>query len=570
MAGTFLLLHLAGAVALLLWGTHLVSASVLRGFGTPLRQWLGQHLNKRWSAFAAGLGLTTLLQSSTATGLMATSFTASGVLGLEPALAVMLGANVGTTIVAQLLAFDVAAVAPVIILLGVAASRAGRDSWLEDVGSAIVGVGLMILALGLLSQTLHTVETSAVLKIVLETLGNDYVMALLVAAVLTWACHSSVAVVLLITSLGAAGMLSSPAAPALVLGANLGGAMPPLVSAGPRAARRLPLGNLLVRAAGCAVALPLLPVFADRLAALTGSARLAVDFHAMLNIVLAILAIGLTGPLARLLTRLLPEDETPVDPGTPRHLDPAGLDLTNVGLANAAREAMRATDLLAIMVEYVHDQFTRPSAAGHSELRRLDSALDRLCAAIRTYLADIGQDGLSDDDADRLQEILAFVINLEHVGDIVANSLGPLSMIYMNSSGAASFAERDVLDTFHLQIRESLTLAIAAFLHRDLAAARQLTTRKEMIRGLEAEATGSHFQRARETKLAPVPGGDLFLRAIRDFRRIHHHIAAMSFPIAEHRDAGVRPEAPGPADSLLAEMDGDPDFFPLSIDAERV
>ena len=251
MLGTILLINLAGAVALLLWGTHMVSSGVLRGFGTVLRNWLGRHLGNRWLALLAGLGITGLLQSSTATSLMAASFTASGTLGLAPALAVMLGANVGTTLVVQLLSFDTSLLAPLALLSGLLLFRLGDGPRLESLGQCLIGLGLMLLALALLGHSLQQIEASPAFVAVIHGLEGDPLIALLLAALLTWACHSSVAVVLLVASLAQAGLVSLPIALALVLGANLGGALPALGVAGSRVARRLPLGNLLVRLLGC-------------------------------------------------------------------------------------------------------------------------------------------------------------------------------------------------------------------------------------------------------------------------------------------------------------------------------
>ncbi len=123
MSGTLVLINLSGYVGLLLWGTHMISTGVQRGFGTSLRRALERNLGDRWRAFFTGLGITALLQSSTAVGLMATSFTAAGVIALAPALAVMLGANVGTALVAQVLSFNVAAIAPPLVLCGVLTFR---------------------------------------------------------------------------------------------------------------------------------------------------------------------------------------------------------------------------------------------------------------------------------------------------------------------------------------------------------------------------------------------------------------------------------------------------------------
>src|SRR5215475_1197579 len=145
--GTMILLDLMGGVALLLWGLHMVQSGILRAFGPELRRFLSTALQNRLAAFAAGLGLTALLQSSTATGLMAASFVSEGVVALVPALAIMLGANVGTTLIVQLFSFNISAVAPVLFILGLVAFRSGGRSRLKDMGRIAIGLGLMLLAL---------------------------------------------------------------------------------------------------------------------------------------------------------------------------------------------------------------------------------------------------------------------------------------------------------------------------------------------------------------------------------------------------------------------------------------
>ncbi|MFC5696968.1 Na/Pi cotransporter family protein [Pseudomonas sp. GCM10022186] len=542
MQGTTLLINLAGAVALLLWGAHMISSGVLRGFGTALRNWLGRHLGNRWLALLAGVGITGLLQSATATSMMAASFTASGTLGLAPALAVMLGANVGTTLVVQLLSFDTSLLAPLALLVGLVLFRLRDDPRLESVGQCLIGLGLMLLALGLLGQSLERIEGSAVFGAVIGGLQGDPLIALLLAALLTWACHSSVAVVLLVASLAGTGLVSLPTALALVLGANLGGALPALGVAGSRAARRLPLGNLLVRLLGCLLALPALAPLAGFAAPFGGGA--VVYFHIAFNLALALLLIGFTGPLADLLMRLLPDEPAPEDPGMPQYLDEAGLEVANVGLANATREALRLADMAMLMLRRTTGLIETPDRSAISELRAQDQALDQLSAAIRAYLADIGQDGMSDGDADRAQEILLFAINIEHVGDLVANSLLPLVM-------RRAFSEFELSRVLPLQaaIEESLHLAISVFLREDLAAAERLVARKELLRRLEASASREHFRRLRDNRGAWVESGDLFHRMLRDYRRIHYHVTALAYPMLERSGVVQR----RPAASIRAD-----------------
>jgi phosphate:Na+ symporter len=206
LSGTMTLLQLGGYVGLLLWGTHMVGTGVERGFGAELRLWLGLTLSRpggraRFYAFLAGLAVTAALQSSTATGLMATSFAASGAIGLAPALAMMLGANLGSTLITQVLAFNIAEVAPVLVLVGVVVFRSSHDGRGRNLGRVGIGLGLMLLALGGLVGTLEPVETAPTLRAVLGSLADEPVLAVLLAAALTWGCHSSVAVVLLIGSL---------------------------------------------------------------------------------------------------------------------------------------------------------------------------------------------------------------------------------------------------------------------------------------------------------------------------------------------------------------------------------
>lgn len=533
-SGTTLLINLAGAIALLLWGSHMISTALQRGFGTPLRNWMGRHLTHRWMALLAGIGITGLLQSSTAVSLMATSFTAAGTLSLAPALAVMLGANVGSTLVVQLMSFNTAIAIPLLMLSGFMVFKMRDHTGFESAGCALIGLGLMLMALSLLGATLGHIETTPVFHAVMQGLEGDTLIALLVAIILTLICHSSVAVILLIASLAATGVMTPVTAMVLVLGANIGGALPPVLNAGSAVARRLPVGNLLIRGAGCVVALammPLLSQLAGRLALTTP--QLVVWFHTAFSAVLAVAFIGLTAPMARLLERLLPEAERTGSAAMPMYLDEAGLDIAYIGLSNSVRESLRAADMLNTMLDRLRALFNAPHRHSAAEIRQLDHQLDGLSAAIRAYLADLGHDGLSDADADRAQEILMFVINVEHAGDILSSSLAQLATRRSLRGELFSEFELHNIGLLHTEMLTSLRLAVTAFLGEDLAAAHQLVRRKDVIRQIEATASREHFKKLRDDKSAWAESGDIFQRVLRDYRRVHHHIAAVAYPVID-------------------------------------
>src|SRR5689334_4464712 len=309
--GTLVLLDLMGGVALLLWGLHMVHSGILRAFGPDLRHLLGKALGNRFSAFAAGLGLTALLQSGTATALLTSSFAAEGLLSLVAALAIMLGANVGTTLIVQVLSFNIAAVAPVLFVLGLVAFRAGPRSRIKDIGRVCIGLGLMLLALHILLDTLAPAENAPGVRIVMNAITGDPVLCIFIGAAVTWLVHSSVASVLLVMSLAYSQFISPYAAFALVLGANLGSAVNPLMEGARRdnpASYRLPVGNLVNRVVGILLVAPFLrPITEIIYAWQPDLAKATALFHIAFNVATALLFIGGLDHMARLLERPLPK-----------------------------------------------------------------------------------------------------------------------------------------------------------------------------------------------------------------------------------------------------------------------
>jgi phosphate:Na+ symporter len=557
MNGTLILIELAGHVGLLLWGTHMVGSGVQRGFGTVLRHWLGRNLDNRLHAFFTGLGVTTLLQSSTATGLLATSFAATGVIALAPALAVMLGANVGTALLTQLLSFNVALIGPPLVLAGVLAFRWATNSRAKNLGRVGIGLGLMLMALGGLVHTLGPLENAPLLRPVMSSLSGDPILAVLIAALLTWACHSSIAIVLLVGSFEANHVVGPTGALALVLGANLGGALPALLDASTLAAKRLPLGNLLVRLAGVIAALPFLPELAGALgSADPDSSRLVVDFHLLFNLSLACVFLGPVGSLARSLTRWLPDSPTPADPAKPIYLDVAALDSATVALANASRETLRMADMVDSMLRDTLGVLYRDDRVRADAVSATGRCVDKLGEAIRRYLADLGDEQSLDSERGdaRGQDILSAVINLEHVADIIANSLVEFSLRRLKRGERLAAEEFEIVAAMHGELVDYLRLALAVFLQGEPRDAKRLVESKAKFRTFEASAmtlsvrllrTAAATSRLadRDTAEQVAEESGLFLRTVRDLRRIHSHVASFAYPVL-HGSRNSTPRAP--------------------------
>jgi phosphate:Na+ symporter len=540
MSVTMTLLHLAGYVALLLWGIHMVHTGIVRGFGGQLRQVLGVGLRNRWKAFLAGLGITALLQSSTATGLMATSFIASGLMDLVPALAVMLGANVGTTLIVQVLTFDVAAAAPIFVLIGLIAFKRGGKTRTRDLGRATIGLGLLLLALHLIIGVIEPVEQAKALRELLAMLTGDSVIDVVLAALLTWAAYSSVAVVLLVMSLASAHIVTPVAALALVLGANLGNVIPQWLAAGSNnAARQLALGNLIVRGLGCIVVIPVLQPIADALAGIEASAaRQAADFHTGFNLILGLTGLGLLDPLARFCTRLLPMKARVTDPGKPLYIEDAALATPSVALAGAAREVLRMVDVLEAMLRTFLDALKSDDRKLLAQIARMDDTLDRLHNAIKLYLTEISrEDGLDEAESRRCSDILAFVINLEHSGDIIDKSLREIAAKKIKYRLRFSSEGLEEIVAMHARLLDDLKLAVGVFMNGNARDARTLLDAKVRMRDLEQAATENHLRRLREGRPESVETSALHLDIVRDLKRIAGHVAAVAYPILDQSGA---------------------------------
>ena len=532
------LIDLAGSIALLLWGMHMVQTGVQRTFGPKLRSILGAALKTRVRAFLAGLGVTAILQSSTATGLMVAGFSAGGLVDLVPALAVMLGANVGTTLIVQVLSFDVAAASPVLILIGVLMFRRGSNPQTHDLGRVFIGLGLTLLALHQLLQLMTQYEDEPSLRILLGAVSTAYFLDVLLAAAVTWAAHSSVAIVLLVMSLAAEGVVPPDAAIALVLGANLGSAINPVIegtSGNDPAARRLAVGNLINRGVGVLVCLALLPSIGRFLVTIEpDNARSVADFHTVFNLALAVVFFPLLTPYARLLRWLFPEKADPLDPSRPLYLDPAARETPIVALGAAAREALRLADALETMLLGAREALVEGDRKRISDTKRLDDVLDRLNTAIKAYLTTLDPDELSEADHRRLDEIMSFSMNMEQAGDVVEQNFLP--HVSKRLKRGLSFSKEGEAELLAMMDRliANLRTAASLFMTEDPRAARLLAEEKPAFRDAETAATRAHFERLRAGGVDTAETSTIHLDLLRDMKLINGHIVtAAAYPVLE-------------------------------------
>jgi len=531
---TLAVLGLFGAIALFLWGTHMAQTGVQRALGPRLRRVLGLTLSNRTKAFFAGIGLTLLLQSSTATGLMAASFTAAGMVDLLPAMAVMLGANVGTALIVQVLAFDIAIASPVLVLVGFLMFRRSSNSWIHDLGRALIGLGLMLLALHQMLGILAGVENAAEFRAAVGIVAAVPALGFVLAALAAWGVHSSVAIVLLIISLATNGALPLDVALIAVLGANLGTAINPLLEAGAESpeARRLPLGNLVNRIAGIGIALIVVSPVAKGLGDALGPAHAVAAFHLGFNLALALVLLPLLAPAQSLLRRLLPSKPAS-DPAAPIYLDRSARETPLIALGGAAREALRLADVLEQMLHGAHDALIKYDRRLIEETRHRDDVLDGLNTAIKRYLTSIDADELNEDDQRRLNQILVFSMNIEQAGDVIDRNLLPHVSKRLKRGLVGGDTDTELAQLMD-RLVTNLRTAASLFMTDDARVARDLAEEKVTFRRAEREAVAAHFDVMRADIKSQGMQSAIHLDLLRDMKLINSLIvAAAAYPVLD-------------------------------------
>nr|AAD31603.2 putative Na+/phosphate symporter [Rhizobium rhizogenes K84] len=534
MESTIVMINLLGAVALLLFGLSQVKDGATRALGARLRSGLATGTRSSPRSFLSGFVATVALQSSTATALMVSAFVERELIKPRMAQVVLLGANVGTAVTAWIVATGIEWISPVLLFLGIILHRSGSTSR-QGAGAALIGIALMLLSLHLLSTATELLRHSPALAAFIGLLDNAWPVAMILRSRHCLRVIVKPRRLILILSLTSAGMPSGGLIVALVLGANLGGAIPPVIASlsGSSAARRVTLGNLIVRAIGCLLTLPIAQSLAEWLALIPlPPSKLPVDAHLAFNLALAALAWPCSRLIARWMAVLIP-DQTRAE-NTPNYLDTDELSTPVVALASAAREVLGVGDIIEKML-LKGFRCLRPEHHRETDGHSLSRASGRSVAAaeIKVYLSKLGRNGLSEEEGRRSIVIIDYAINLEHIGDIIEKGLVP--EVTKKVAQGLKFSDdgfEELQQLFQLTI-DNLRIAQTILITRDIKLATQLMERKIDVRRMEKRSSERHLERLRDGRADSLQTSSLHLDILRDLKRINAHITSVAHPIMD-------------------------------------
>ncbi|HEY8048922.1 MAG TPA: Na/Pi cotransporter family protein [Ramlibacter sp.] len=552
------LLNLLAAIALLVWGTQLVRAGILRVFGANLRNVLAHSVGNRWAALVSGIGVTALVQSSTATALIVASFVGQMLITLPTALAVMLGADVGTSLMTVVFSFDLSWLSPLFIFIGVVLYMSRQASAAGRVGRILVGIGLMLLALRLVAESTVIMTHSPVVKELLGSIAHDPMLEITVGAFLAVISYSSLAIVLLTATMASSGLVPLDSAMGLVLGANLGSGLLAVLTTAKSSieVRQVPAGNLVFKAVGVIVLAPFTGFWLEHMRPYVREpATLVVLFHVFINVVIAVLFIGLTQWVGRWVVKWLPPQDKPLVSGRPHHLDPSALATPSLAISCAAREALHQADVVETMLAGMLQVIRTNDLKLAQDLRRLDDQVDELYSAIKYYLTKISREALGEEESRRWTDIISFTINMEQIGDIVERIVIDLEDKLIRKGRSFSDAGMAEICELHARLVDNLRLGMSVFLNGSVRDAQKLLEEKARFRDLERAYSATHLARLTDNTPQSVETSSLHIDLISDLKRINSHICSIAYPILDSAGAlapsRLRTQEPTPDGAML-------------------
>ncbi len=527
-------LHIAGAAALLIWAVRLVRTGVERGWAVQLRSWLRRGAQNRLVAAASGTAAAVLLQSSTAVAILTANFVATGTLAAKAGFAVLLGGDLGSAIVAQILLTRADWLVPVLLVAGVAIfQRSVAREW-RMAGRILIGLALIFVALGMIREATEPLREARGMVQAMAYLGGDPVTAFVIGALFAWAVHSSVAAVLLFVTLAASGMLPVNAGIAMVLGANLGGAFIAFVlTLGSEvAARRVVMANLLARGGGALLfllALILLQLPLDYLG--SSPARQIINLHLLFNFAILILALPVSGPLLRVAEGLITTPATPPLLDRVSALDPAALTSPDRALACAAREILQMGEGVEAMLRTVLPLYTTWDDTTADAIRRKEDDVDKIHLDTKLYLARLQRADSEEHLTRRGLDLAEMAVNLESAGNAVSHNM--LSLAQRLHDEGLSFSEtgqREIND-FHDRVLSNAQAALNVLMTLNPDAARALVEEKDHVRDIEQGLQRSHLERLKEGRAESIETSNIHQETLRALKQVNTAFTQVAYPI---------------------------------------
>ena len=528
-------LNLAAAAGLLIWAVRLVRTGFERAYGSNICLWMRRTTQNRVSAALTGITAATLLQSSTAVVLLMAGFMSSGALGTMSSLALVLGADLGSAIVVQVLNSRVAILEPVLLLVGVIFFLRSSRRTLRQIGRIFIGLALIFVSLDLIRIASAPVAEAEALQAITRYLAYDLITAFMVASIFAWFVHSSVAAILLFAMFTAHGILPLNAAFAMVLGANLGGAFIAFVLTlhADLSVRRVVIANLLLRGGGAIAGLMLVAQFeVGELAVGVSAEQQVLGLHLVFNFFLVILGLVFLSPVLRVVELMVPNKQTSDGLAFERSaLDQSVLDQPEHAFFCARREMVEMGNRVEAMLRECVGLFDVYDQRVADQLKEEHAQISRMATDVRVYLSNIQSADRKEEIGTRAFDLASNAVNIETGSDVIARKLvGLARRKFLEKTNFSDQGKAELLD-FYDRVLRNIQQGIVVLMSDDVGVARAVVEQKETIRDLEQELEKQHLIRLREGQIASIETSAIHIDLLRSLKTLNSSFATLAYPL---------------------------------------
>mgnify|MGYP001318478047 CR=1 FL=1 len=536
-----LILNLVAAVVLLIWSVKLVQSGIEIAYGSRIRRSLQQADSRSIQSVIFGLILAILLQSSTAVAVLTASFASTGLIAPSIGIAAVLGADLGSALVVQILSFNLSWLIPIFLIAGGIAFFKGKTSGARQIGRVSVGIALILISLGMLGEATQPLQHNTFVPLVVDYLKADPITAFLIGGIFTWLIHSSIAALLLITAFLAQKIIPFDVAVALVLGANIGGAFIAVILTreADKAARLVTVGNLCLRgtvAIFLLIALQIWPVPEKFIE--DANVHYLVGFHVGLNFVLVVLGLPVVRQVELILDKLISSDNSAANGvGSNRQsvLENEKIHIPTHALTSTTRELLYLSELVQKMFEPVMELFEKWDKPLIDDLQALELEVNSVHKRVKNYVTEVIRHNLTEEELGRSHELVMYADNMEAAGDVIVKSLFKLAATQNKKALTFSYQGREELTKLHKRILVNMQLAMNVLLSSDLDSARQLVQEKRAVGTMVLESHRNHLDRLRDGDSASLLSSNIHIETLRALRQVNSAFSSIAYSLVAER-----------------------------------
>lgn len=540
-----LIFGLVGGLGLFIFGIHLMGTGLHKAAGDKMRKILAALTTTPFIGMLVGVGVTSIIQSSSATTVMLVGFVNAGLMTLKQAIGVIYGANIGTTVTAQLIAFKLTDYALPVIGLGMALNLFARKKFYKNIGEFLFGFGILFLGLNILTGSVKPFGGSESVRNAFIIFSKSPLTGIATGMIVTMIVQSSSVTVGLVLALASVGLIDLKGAIPLILGDNIGTCITAiLASIGTTiSAKRTAIAHITFNVTGVLLFFPFLPYY-EKFVAITATdiMRQCANAHTMFNVTMTILFLPLTGLLARTIEKAVPGRETVVEVG-PKHLERHLLNTPVLALQAAVYEAIHTLNLVKDMIDDAIEGFMENDIKALAKVSQGEEAVDSLRMAVTNYLVELMQRELSEEESKKIPPLLHLINDVERIGDHAEN-LRDLAERKIEEK--LPFSQMAISEIRQIQgeIDRMAEEAISALKTNEVGEAQKVIEREARVNLLRDELNRNHVKRL-ENGTCKVLSGIVFLEMVSNFEKIGDHLTnigqAVISPLQwEHIEERVR------------------------------